>query len=124
MPRKKKSTRPQPQKGQVHGERGQQEQAVQEVAQAARSALRGVEPPMPQVVPLDAPTQRPDEPITSGMATGPGVGPEALRPLSLSEAEQFDIQLRALYHAFPNEDLLGLIEHHQRRLPPPSAPLA
>ena len=31
-----------------------------------------------QVTPLYAPTQRPDEPITSGIAMGPGPGPEIL----------------------------------------------
>jgi hypothetical protein len=31
-----------------------------------------------QVVPLFAPTQRPDEPITSGIDMGPGVGSNAL----------------------------------------------
>jgi len=31
-----------------------------------------------QVTPLYAPTQRPDEPITSGIAMGGGVGPEGL----------------------------------------------
>lgn len=31
-----------------------------------------------QVIPLDAPTQRPDEPVTHGLALGPGAGPEAL----------------------------------------------
>jgi hypothetical protein len=29
-------------------------------------------------VPLDAPTQRPDEPVTTGAAMGPGAGPEIL----------------------------------------------
>ncbi len=33
-----------------------------------------------QPVPFDAPTQRPDEPVTSGAALGPGPGPEALAP--------------------------------------------
>lgn len=31
-----------------------------------------------QVVPLDAPTQRPGEPLTAGLPHGPGPGPEAL----------------------------------------------
>lgn len=31
-----------------------------------------------QVTPMDAPTDRPYEPVTAGMAGGPGVGPEAL----------------------------------------------
>jgi len=32
----------------------------------------------PGVVPFDAPSQRPDEPITTGVDIGPGAGPEAL----------------------------------------------
>lgn len=31
-----------------------------------------------QVTPMDAPTNRPGEPVTAGMALGPGPGPEAL----------------------------------------------
>lgn len=31
-----------------------------------------------QVIPIDAPSQRPDEPVTNGAASGPGAGPEAL----------------------------------------------
>jgi hypothetical protein len=38
--------------------------------------------PMPQsaqqIVPLTAPTQRPDEPVTAGAPAGPGPGPEVL----------------------------------------------
>lgn len=40
------------------------------------AALRAA--PAPNVVPLTAPTQRPNEPLTAGMATGPGPGPEVL----------------------------------------------
>ena len=32
--------------------------------------------------PLLRPTERPDEPVTAGLPTGPGPGPEALGPLS------------------------------------------
>ena len=42
---------------------------VQAAAQAA---------PQPPVTELYAPTQRPDEPITSGVAVGPGPGPEVM----------------------------------------------
>jgi hypothetical protein len=42
---------------------------VQAAAQAA---------PQPPVTELFAPTQRPDEPITSGVAVGPGPGPEVM----------------------------------------------
>ena len=34
--------------------------------------------PMSDVVPLYAPTQKPDEPITAGITRGPGPGPEVL----------------------------------------------
>lgn len=33
---------------------------------------------LPPVTPLTAPTELPDEPITSGLAVGPGAGPESL----------------------------------------------
>lgn len=33
---------------------------------------------MPAITPLDAPTERPDEPVTAGAPSGPGPGPEAL----------------------------------------------
>ena len=35
--------------------------------------------PMPPIIPLTAPTQRPDEPITSGINMGAGPGTEAMR---------------------------------------------
>ena len=37
-----------------------------------------VQPGIPQAVPLAAPTQNPDEPITTGVPVGAGAGPEAL----------------------------------------------
>lgn len=43
--------------------------------QAAVEAARRMRPPSP----LTGPSQRPTEPITAGMATGPGPGPEVLR---------------------------------------------
>ena len=38
----------------------------------------GGEAPAQSVLPLGAPTQRPDEPVTAGLPIGPGPGPEAL----------------------------------------------
>lgn len=49
---------------------------VQAAAQAA---------PQPPVTELFAPTQRPDEPITSGVAVGPGPGPEVMGYAGQSE---------------------------------------
>lgn len=41
--------------------------------------------PTPDQVPrLDDPTARPNEPLTAGLATGPGAGPEALGPMPQS----------------------------------------
>lgn len=52
--------------------------------QAAQSAVP-VGPPPGGVTPLNAPTQRPDEPLTAGLSTGPGPGPEALQAPSAIE---------------------------------------
>lgn len=62
-----------------------------------------------QVVPLDAPSMRPDEPVTAGLPVGPGAGPEALGPLA-GQSEDVGMQLRAIYARFPNEDLRSLLE--------------
>lgn len=63
--------------------------ATQQGAPMAKT-LGGASAPMPQgqpqqmqpqgppVIPLTAPSQRPDEPVTSGAAAGAGPGPEAL----------------------------------------------
>lgn len=47
------------------------------------------------VTPLYAPSQRPDEPITSGIAMGPGPGPEALA--MDRNARQMDADIVARY---------------------------
>lgn len=48
----------------------------------------------------------PDRPVTHGMPTGPGAGPEALgQPVALSPVEK----LRRMYRANPNPDLLELL---------------
>ena len=45
------------------------------------------------VTPLFAPSQRPDEPITSGIAMGPGPGPEALGISASEDTEEDRIRL-------------------------------
>lgn len=45
--------------------------------------------PLASVIPLNAPTQRPDEPVTSGALTGPGPGPEALGPAMSMRTAQY-----------------------------------
>ncbi len=75
----------------------------------------GGAPPMPggpmpgQITPLDAPSARPNEPITAGLPVGAGPGPEALGPLGMG-GEDVGMELRAIYARFPNEELRTLIE--------------
>lgn len=60
---------------------------------ASTPAAGGVDPS--SLVPLDAPTGRPDEPVTAGAPAGPGVGPEAIG-LGSGAMKQADLQqLRA-----------------------------
>lgn len=68
------------------------------------AAPAGTVPPvMPgQLTPLDAPTERPDEPLTAGAAFGAGPGP--------GTDDSVSGQLRALYMVEPNEELRSLIE--------------
>jgi len=42
--------------------------------------------PIPEGIPLGAPTQNPGEPVTAGAALGPGIGPEAAGIRSDEEA--------------------------------------
>jgi hypothetical protein len=67
--------------------------------------------PVPQtpVVPLTAPTTRPDEPLTAGVDIGPGPGAP---PMSQPAADPLIEELRAVYLAYPNEDLRELLEDY------------
>lgn len=66
--------------------------------------------PLPgQVVPLDAPSMRPNEPLTAGMDMGAGPGRSVLGPLGMG-GEDVAGQLRAIYSQFPNEDIRSLLE--------------
>lgn len=70
-------------------------------------------PSLPPVTGLTEPTQRPDEPITSGIDMGPGVGSDAVVvPAVLPEQPSEAIQIiKALYQQDPrNEDLRFVIE--------------
>jgi len=61
-------------------------QQLQKSAKMAKAAS------MPKVTPLDAPTERPDEPITEGNSLGPGRGPESYGiSRNVSELSQMEI---------------------------------
>ncbi len=66
---------------------------------------------MPGDMDFEAPSNRPSEPVTTGLPIGPGAGPEALG--MPSEASQTAMQLRAMYANIPearNPDFLRLVE--------------
>lgn len=104
--------------GQAYGERGKQE-AAQKAVPLLRSVPPGGAPPAgagqaaspvappPPPGPIDGPTERPDEPLTAGANMGPGPGVAAL---GLGAVDTTGDELRALYQAFPNNDLRALIE--------------
>jgi hypothetical protein len=50
---------------------------------------QGMAPSQTPVTPLFAPSQRPDEPITAGIAMGPGPGPEVMgaRPIQIKTSD-------------------------------------
>jgi hypothetical protein len=74
-----------------------------------------VAPQMPPVMGLTEPTQRPDEPITSGVDVGPGMGSEAVPlpgavPTTMQDNSAQLIQ--ALYLQDPsNEDVRRMLEY-------------
>src|SRR5687768_17004666 len=56
-----------------------------DIGGAVPSGGAALGPDLSQIVPLGAPSQRPDEPITAGMSGGPGAGPAIPnRPSSLT----------------------------------------
>ena len=68
------------------------------------------------VPPLNAPTTRPNEPLTAGLPSGPGPGPEALHlPAQSSEDDQMLGVLRAFHQAYPNSDIARLISEMTAR---------
>lgn len=52
----------------------------------AAGGAGGAGPDLSQLIPLDAPSMRPDQPLTAGISGGPGAGPSvANNPTPLSE---------------------------------------
>jgi len=74
-------------------------------------------PPMAlpgQLGPLNAPTQRPSEPITAGLNSGPGPGPEAVG-MAQPQEDPTLAQLKGILARFPNQDLQALIAQASAR---------
>lgn len=69
-------------------------QAQQQAAPMAKAAQSN---PMASVIPFNAPTQRPDEPVTAGVDAGPGPGSEALGMKSPIDTQLEDLNRLAKY---------------------------
>ena len=59
--------------------KGGEQMKQQQAAPLAGNPMPAMPAPTVQAVPLSAPTQRPNEPITAGIDRGPGPGSEALQ---------------------------------------------
>ena len=72
-------------------------------------------PQLPQVTAIDAPTERPDVPITNGIDEGPGAGSEALSLPAMVPQGMVDNSaklIQALYLQDPsNEDVRRMLEY-------------
>jgi hypothetical protein len=72
--------------------------------------------PRPGARPLLRPTERPTEPITAGadFGAGPNARQAGILPRQLPVDDTME-QLRALYLAFPNEDLEDMLSKYEMR---------
>lgn len=113
--------------GQTYGEGAAQARAQQMVApgsapqqvqaqQMAAQQQQQQPAPRPGARPLLRPTERPTEPITAGanFGDGPNAMQAGIMPRQIPVDETLE-QLRALYLAFPNEDLADMISKYENR---------
>lgn len=77
----------------------------------APGAMPAAPAPMPGDVGFAAPSSRPAEPVTAGMAMGAGPGPSAMMPAVDPVVET----LRAAFRAFPNAETAALLEAIEER---------
>ena len=98
--------------GQTYGEAGKQIAAQRAVPMGAPPTE--VQRPVPGTLgSLTRPTERPMEPITAGANFGAGpsaVGAGIPQPTGDSALEE----LKAIYQAYPNDDLADLIDSYSR----------
>ena len=101
--------------GGAYGSRVRQEEAQRAVPMAAPPPTPGQAAPVQAAVAagpppgglgsLLDPTARPDEPLTAGLSTGPGPGPEVLSARGDPDADY----LRAIYRAHPTAALRSIL---------------
>lgn len=107
--------------GQTYGEAGKQIAAQRAVPMAASPQPVVAQPqpvaerPRPgQFGPLDRPTDRPDEPVTAGAPFGPGRMTQVGGYSGVRNSDPILDELRALYSAFPSEDLADMLDSYIR----------
>lgn len=100
-------------KGQGYGEAGKQMASQSAVPVAAPPTEMSPPPPTPgQMGRLDRMTERPNEPISTGMSFGEGPGPEALAmPTNMGPGSKENLvqQLRVAVSKYPNPNLIQLL---------------
>lgn len=100
--------------GQTYGEASRQ--------QASQRAVRPGPTPPPGAgvdagaLSLTRPSERPNEPVTAGIAMGEGAGPEALDAVAIQPGSRQDslLRLRAIVSRYPSPDLLQLLSDLER----------
>lgn len=92
--------------GLPYGENGPANAFVQS---APLSREAGVPSP-PPVVPFNAPTARPEEPVTAGMPFGDGPGSDALGGLTAPPVDEVAKSIRAAYAAYPSPFIRIMLE--------------
>jgi hypothetical protein len=95
--------------GQTYGQATQQRQSQQAVRPGPPPTEGGMGGPAPMS--LARPTERPEEPVTSGAPLGPGGGMEALEPVGIQPGSPQDtlLRLRAIVSRYPSAALLQLL---------------
>lgn len=99
-------------KGQAYGEAGKQLAAQSTVPMGASPMEAAPPPPMPgQAGGFDRISERPNEPITTGMPFGAGAGQEALAAPGGAAGSKDDLimQLRLATARYPNPNLIQLL---------------
>lgn len=92
-------------------------QANQLPAPAAPAPSGGAGPPMMATAgqqDFTRPSEQPNVPVTAGLPSGPGPGPEALSSLTQGQPDLIGAQLRAIFAQFPNDDLLRVMALHDQ----------
>jgi hypothetical protein len=102
--------------GQTYGKATEQMAAQKAVPMGSAptdvSAARQAKTAATRPTPLDAPTARPNEPITAGAPFGDGMGPVAAGIPMYSPRNNAIQELRAIAQYFPSDDLEDLLSRY------------